>query len=354
MPYEKKDGKWIGQIRRKGVRIGKQFETKKEAKEWEVQQWQIPDEIWGKKDDMVSLLDWAEKYLDDAESRFSTGVYKEKCSLFIRFLASVNKHAPAKNLIPKKVLDYLTVQKNARSGYAANRDRKNLVAAWNWGVQYLGFPTLNPCRVHRFPEIRHPRYVPSEEDFWIVCDLAQGQDKVMILTYLYLAARKREIFRAKWDDDVNLQSKKFRLPTRKRKDGTLEYDWLPIGMGELYDALLQHRRNNHSEWVFPDPQTGEPYTTRHRWLKQLCKKAGVRPFDIHAIRHLSASIMADNGVAPYKIKDMLRHKSSATTDKYIRRLGNLSDVSEVFSRQKSRPIEPFNPIGRDVGIESAV
>ena len=109
---------------------------------------------------------------------------------------------------------------------------------------------------------------------------------------LYLGASKREIFRARWDEDVDLNSKKFKLPTRKRKAGTLEYDWLPIGNGELYEALLRHRRNNHSKWVFPDPPTGESYTTRHRWLKQLCKKAGVRPFDIHAIRHLSASVLS--------------------------------------------------------------
>ena len=328
--------------------------SKREAEMWEAQQWQIPDEEWGRKVDTASFLDWAEAYLDHAESRFSTGVYKEKRSLFKRFLAYVNDEAPVKSLTAKQVLDYLKIQNDTRSGYAANRDRKNLLAAWNWGVRYLVLPTPNPCQVDRFPEIRHPRHVPSVEEFWAVCDLAQGQDKVMLLTYLYLGARKREIFRAKWDEDVDLQTRKFQLPTRKRKDGTLEYDWLPIGNGELYDALLLHRRNSHSEWVFPDPQTGEPYTTRHRWLKQLCKKAGVRPFDIHAIRHLSASIMADNGVAPYKIKDMLRHKSSATTDKYIRRLGNLSDVSMVFSRQKSRPIEPSSPIGRDAGIGSAV
>ena len=34
--------------------------------------------------------------------------------------------------------------------------------------QYLGLPMPNPCLVDRFPEERHPRYIPSEEDFWKV------------------------------------------------------------------------------------------------------------------------------------------------------------------------------------------
>ena len=128
---------------------------------------------------------------------------------------------------------------------------------------------------------------------------------------LYLGARKREIFRARWDEDVDLNSRKFKLPTRKRKAGTLEYDWLPIGNGELYEALLRHRRNNHSKWVFPDPQTGESYTTRHRWLKQLCKKAGVRPFDIHAIRHLSASVLSRK-YSIYILSGMIIHSKQSS------------------------------------------
>jgi len=38
-------------------------------------------------------------------------------------------------LKPATILSYVVKQKETRSGYAANKDRKNLVAAWNWGMK---------------------------------------------------------------------------------------------------------------------------------------------------------------------------------------------------------------------------
>ncbi len=118
------------------------------------------------------------------------------------------------------VLGVLQVRYRKVSGYAANKDRKNLVAAWNWGIKYIGLPQPNPCQIDRFPEVRSERYVPPEEDFWKVYDLVSGQDKVMLSAFLYLGARRGEIFRLLWSD-VDLVNNKLRLGTRKRRDGTL-------------------------------------------------------------------------------------------------------------------------------------
>jgi integrase len=115
------------------------------------------------------------------------------------------------------------------SWYAANKDRKNLVAAWNWGMKYMDppLPGSNSCLVERMPEIRQPRYVSPEEDFWKVYEVAEGQDKVMLLAFLHLAARRSEIFRITWAD-VDFENSRIRLWTRKRQVGTYEYDWLPM------------------------------------------------------------------------------------------------------------------------------
>jgi hypothetical protein len=59
-------------------------------------------------------------------------------------------------------------------------------------------PGPNPCLVDKMPEERQPRYVPPEEDFWKVFEIAGGQDKVMLLAFLHSAARRGEIFRLDW------------------------------------------------------------------------------------------------------------------------------------------------------------
>jgi len=238
MPY-KRGQNWIGQVRKEGQRREKVFPTKKEATEWEAEMRRKPANDWNKKIDTVCLGDWAERYLDVAKARFSDKTYDEKRSMFRRFFGELDPATSVLELKPSKVMAFIVNQKEARSGYAANKDRKNLVAGWNWGMKYMDPPLLgpNPCLVDRMPEVRQPRYVPSEEDFWQVYDKAEGQDQVMLITFLYLAARRGEIFRLTWAD-VDFGNNRVRLWPRKRQGGSYEYDWLPM-TEELRKSLMQ-------------------------------------------------------------------------------------------------------------------
>jgi hypothetical protein len=58
--------------------------------------------------------------------------YKEKKAVFKRLLSVLDPALPVSELTPGHIQAYMTAQKLERSGYAANKDRKNLVAAWNW------------------------------------------------------------------------------------------------------------------------------------------------------------------------------------------------------------------------------
>ena len=270
---------------------------------------------------MICLLEWANAYLDFCKSRFIRNTYQEKVHAFRLLFRSVPADTPVKSLTPAQVLAHFSgAACSDRSGNARNRYRKNLIAAWNWGIRYLpGFPVDNPFLVDRFAETRHPRYVPPLSDFWAVLACAETrQDHVFLLAYLYLAARRSELFRLRLED-LDFPRRRLRLGTKKRLDGSLEYNWLPIA-DALLPVLSDHVAGLSGPWVFPNPRTAKPYVDRNKWMNRLCGKAGVRPFGLHAIRHLTASLLADQNIPLVQIQQILRHKRLTTTERYVRSL----------------------------------
>ena len=143
----------------------------------------------------------------------------------------------------------------------------------------------------------------------------------MLMCYLYFAARRNEVFSLK-REDIDLKRRKVRLYTRKRKDGALEFDWIPIA-DQLFPVLKEHVQDLASDaWVFPNPATGLPYFERGKWMRRLCSSAGVKPFGLHGIRHLTASILSEKNAPLIDIKTILRHRKITTTERYIHQLSS--------------------------------
>ncbi|MBF0395498.1 MAG: site-specific integrase [Desulfobacterales bacterium] len=279
------------------------------------------------------MIDFANEYLSYSKERFAKKTFEEKRSAFAKLLKSVTPEMSVSDLNPSLTLTHLRKQDKGRSGNAANKDRKNLGAAWRWAQKYLqGFPLdINPFLViEKFPEQRLPRYVPPEEDFWPVYEVANGQDKVMLLSFLHLAARRNEIFSLTWDD-IDFGNRRIRLWTKKRESGNQEYDWLPM-TSELFNTLMRWQEERPIKDVrnvfvcldaiaCNDELNGQPFKYRQHFMKRICMKAGVKHFGFHAIRHLTASILYREGHPVSLIQAVLRHKNPNTTSRYLRSIG---------------------------------
>ena len=90
---------------------------------------------------------------------------------------------------------------------------------------------------------------------------------------------------------------------------------------ELFNILLAHKQEAINEWGFTQPSgrcEGKPYGENRGFPQKLCERAGVKPFGCHAIRHLTASILANNNVPMIAIQQILRHKKLAPTERYVR------------------------------------
>lgn len=344
------NGKWRGKRMIQGVLKTKTFPTKAAAKKWEAEQ---SAEAWLPQicqTPIISWLEFATAYLRMAEERFSRKTLSEKKLAFRHSLKCIAPQLPATDVSQAQALETLRRVAVNHSGNASNKTRKNLAAAWEWGRKYYALPALNPfLAVEKFPADQTPRYVPPEEDFWKVYAAAQERDKAFLLFLLHTGARIGEAFRLTWAD-VDFASGKLRLGTRKTRDGSMKYAWLPMTTA-LSQALENHKRQDCCTLhVFAREKDSEAYTTRQHFMARLCEKARVKPFGFHAIRHLAATILAYAGLDLPTVQGMLRHSSPTTTARNIKSLGiDREKIEAAFGKGKGAKISPFAPTEKAIG-----
>ncbi|WP_354005684.1 tyrosine-type recombinase/integrase [Desulfofustis limnaeus] len=50
-------------------------------------------------------------------------------------------------------------------------------------------------------------------------------------------------------------------------------------------------------------------------MRRICAAAGVKPFGLHSIRHLTAIILVANNISLIETQQILRHKNLTTTQR---------------------------------------
>lgn len=326
MPY--KEGKqYRATVMIDGERSTALKPTKKEALEWENQERKRMKEKQKNLQKGMDLLSLSARYLEYAQSHFSNKTYIEKNALCKRIMRYIGAESLVESIDLALAEKYLSKQLQDRSANAANKDRKNLCAMWNkaiktWDVQY------NPwADTDKFPHDVAPQLVPTIENVVKLLMVATRKERVILTAYLHTGARRSEIFRWLWHEDINFENRMVRIGTRKTHDRSMKYRWIEMS-GELHDLLKwwwDNRTITSSPYVFvddlPGPHYGQPYKVRRRFMKGLCKRAGIHEFGFHAMRRFFASMLADQKEDIKTIQTLLGHSRATTTDRYLYSIG---------------------------------
>ncbi len=101
---------------------------------------------------------------------------------------------------------------------------------------------------------------------------------------------------------------------------------------KLYDTLFLRfkNRDKRKPWVFwhrywstkINEWVEGPYLDRKLIMKTLCKKAGVKYFRYHALRHCGTSLLDNANVPIGSIQRFLGHENRLTTEIYLHSMGN--------------------------------
>ncbi|MFP4184436.1 MAG: tyrosine-type recombinase/integrase [Halorhodospira sp.] len=151
-----------------------------------------------------------------------------------------------------------------------------------------------------------------------------------IVTMMALTgARRGEVLRARWDD-VDLERAVWRIPQPKATERR------HVPLSEPIIELLQGLETwEHSEWLFPNPRTGEPFGSIYSGWNRARKDAGLPELRLHDLRHSFASLLVNSGHSLYEVQRLLGHTQIATTQRYAhlsqeRLLAASNDVARVL------------------------
>ncbi|MCP4575187.1 MAG: site-specific integrase [Deltaproteobacteria bacterium] len=328
MPYKDR-GKWRGVIVVNQKRVAqKSFRTKREAVEWERQ----TKSDYLKRTRMGSLIEIANDYLSCVQRKFTKTTYLDKKRELKNLVSSFGAEISILDITPIKIWDYLDGSEDRKkkglnaSPSKFNRSRKELMAFFNYAVKFHDLPTNPVAKIDPLPVNRTPQPVLTEEEFIKLMLAASRHDRNMLIVLGTTGARRSEIFRLTWTDDINFEKRTIRLGTRKSRDGSMKYRYCPMN-NMAFESLQDQWKTKlpTSDYVFQNREKrhnnyGERFTTRRKFIRGLCKKTGIEKDSVgfHSIRRMFASLLADK----YKksiptIQKLLGHSAPTTTDRYI-------------------------------------
>lgn len=133
----------------------------------------------------------------------------------------------------------------------------------------------------------------------------------IILVAIRTGLRRTDILTLTWKQ-VNFESRSISVIQKGKRKLSV-----PLSL-DLAEALSMLQQNTESEYVFPNPITGKPFTHIDKTWRKLKAAAGIPPeFRFHDLRHHVATKLARNTKNPLIVQTILGHSALATTQKYM-------------------------------------
>jgi len=331
MPYKEK-GMWRAKVTRDGRRYTCLKETKGEALDWESEKRKELKE--SSKTDTAYLFEVVLGYLDYAKEQYSHSTYTDKKKTLEELMALTGNVA-IEQISPAEILGGLILTKKTHN--LANKRRKDLHAFFEHCRKFHGLARNPITDIAKFPQERKAQPVPTDTELAKLLLVAGGrQDRNMLVAFANSGARRSELFRCKFSEDVDFAERMLRLGNRKNRAREMRYRFVPMN-DALNDALQDQFRHRlpdsdyvfqvRAEWVDRDgnvtrrhPKWGDRFTARRRYMKGLCKQAKVKAMGFHSLRRYFASKLVENGEDLETVRYLLGHATVSTTDRYVYRL----------------------------------
>lgn len=256
-----------------------------------------------------------QKFMEEKKSHLSHNTYDEYLRMWNKDLKPVlgNKKVSAISMDTIKRLH----KKFSLKPYYANRCVMFIRGMFNFFIKDGTYKGTNPTKGVKLnkeePRVRYMEHSEVERFFNALNDTPPSVSKDAIIMMLFTGARKGNVYRMKWDE-IDLDAKIWRIPkTKTGKNQT-------VALADSAVSLLKDiQADNPDEiYVFPSEtsESGHIVDVKRAW-RTLKKKANLKNFRLHDLRHTIATYMIAQGADAFMVQRALTHQSIKSTQIYV-------------------------------------
>ncbi|MBM3469120.1 MAG: site-specific integrase [Alphaproteobacteria bacterium] len=186
----------------------------------------------------------------------------------------------------------------------------NLAVQWRWRRD-------NPVSgIKKYQEHKRTRWLQEDEMQRLlrVLDAYPNQVTSNIIRLLLLTgARKHEVLQATWDQfdlDKGVWTKRAHTTKQKKMEHS------PLSPSALIILREIEEKKTDSPFLFPGNATDKPLQDFKKSWNTIRKRADLKDFTIHDLRHTFASYLVSSGLSLSIVGKLLGHTQASTTHRY--------------------------------------
>jgi integrase len=237
-------------------------------------------------------------------------------------------HKKLSQITKKSVIDHHIALKNSISGRTANIMLTLLKSIFNRGIEWGEWEGVNPTNgVRKFKEVARSRFLTKNERNKFIKEVYKIDDLVMqsfFLLLLYTGQRKSNVLSMAWAD-VDLISKIWVIPETKTDTNFR----VPLS-NKVIETLQELKKIKINGFVLPSFGKTGHLTEPKRAFKKILENAEINNFRLHDLRRTFASMLSEQGINEFVIKDLLGHKTLDMTAIYAR--SNIDSMQKAVNK----------------------
>lgn len=249
--------------------------------------------------------DFSEEYLEYAKANKRSWIRDEIC---LKHLKAQFNGKILSRIVPKDIEDYKQKRLEKVKPATVNRELAILKFMFSLAIKWK-YADENPVKqVKFFQECQLAMRTLKEDEAKKLIEVASLHLKPIIILALNTGMRRGELLDLRWKD---IDFDNHFIYIKKTKTGMTR----KIPMSLLVEKTLNdiERKN---DFVFQNPKTKECFKHIRTEWHNTCKRAGIKDFRFHDLRHTAATWMVASGIDLVTVKDILGHENIKTTMRY--------------------------------------